>query len=88
VQILGTWWKRPEDAVAVAIGQAVLGDDFEDSAQAPARTGDEWFMEAYYRYAWSEHLAFSLHLQVIDNAGGNKDLDIITVIGGRAQLTF
>jgi carbohydrate-selective porin OprB len=88
VQILGTWWKRPEDAVAVAIGQAVLGDDFEDSAQAPARTGDEWFMEAYYRYAWSEHLAFSLHLQVIDNAGGNKDLDTITVIGGRAQLTF
>jgi carbohydrate-selective porin OprB len=88
VQILGTWWKRPEDAAAVALGQAVLGDDFKDSAAAPARTSDEWFVEAYYRYVWSEHLAFSLHLQVIDNAGGNKDLDTITVIGGRAQLTF
>jgi carbohydrate-selective porin OprB len=74
--------------VAIAIGQAVLSEDFEDSTEAPARTGDEWFVEAYYRAVWNEHLALSLHLQVIDNAGGNKDVDTITVVGGRAQLTF
>jgi carbohydrate-selective porin OprB len=88
VQILGTWWTRPQDVVAIAIGQAVLSEDFEDSTEAPARTGDEWFVEAYYRAVWNEHLALSLHLQVIDNAGGNKDVDTITVVGGRAQLTF
>lgn len=87
-QLLGTWWQRPEDAVAVAIGQAVLSDAFEDSAAAPARTGNEWFVEAYYRYVWNDHLALSAHLQVIDNAGGDKDLDTVTVVGARAQLTF
>jgi hypothetical protein len=74
--------------VAVAIGQADLGDDFKGSAAAPARAGDEWFVETYYRYVWSDHLAFSFHLQEIDNAGGDKDLDTVTVIGGRALLTF
>ena len=88
MQLLGIGWKRPEDVVAVAIGQAVLSDDFADSAAAPTRTGDEWFAEVYYRYVWSKHLSFSVHLQVIDDAGGNKDFDTITVVGGRAQLTF
>jgi hypothetical protein len=88
VQLLGAWWNRPDDAVAVAIGQALLSDDFKASAEAPARTGDEWFAEAYYRYVWSENLALSVHVQVIDNAGGNKDFDPIAVVGGRAQLIF
>ncbi|MDH3598159.1 MAG: hypothetical protein OEU26_00810 [Candidatus Tectomicrobia bacterium] len=42
----------------------------------------------YCRVVWSELLAFSLHVQVIDNAGGDKDFDTITVVGGRAQVTF
>jgi carbohydrate-selective porin OprB len=88
VQLLGAWWNRPDDAVAVAIGQALLSDDFKASAEAPARTGDEWFAEAYYRYVWSEHLALSVHVQVIDNAGGKQDYDPIAVVGGRAQLAF
>lgn len=88
LQLLGTWWKRPEDVAAFAIGQGLLSKNFEDSVEAPARTGDEWCVEVYYRVAWNEHLALSLHLQVIDNAGGNKDFDAITLVGGRVRLTF
>ena len=87
-QLMGARWRRPEDVVAFAIGQAVLSDEFEDSAAAPARTGNEWFVEAYYRYVWNEHMAFSAHLQVVDNPGGDKDSDTVAVIGARAQLTF
>lgn len=88
LQLLGAWWRRPDDAVAFAIGQARLSSDFEASAAAPLRTDDELFVEMYYRVALNDNLAVSLHVQVIDNSGGNRDFDPITVVGGRAQVNF
>ncbi|MFQ5829592.1 MAG: carbohydrate porin [Candidatus Methylomirabilia bacterium] len=84
----GTWWRRAQDVAAVALGQANLSSEFERGAGAPARSDDELFVEAYYRFVFNENLALSAHLQVIDNPGGDEALDTVTVLGGRVQVNF
>lgn len=84
----GLWWGRPNDVVAVAVGQAFLSSTFAHSVEAPTNTADELFIEAYYRVVFNAYLAFSAHLQVIDNPGGDAALDTVTVLGGRVQLNF
>lgn len=88
LEVHGTWWRRPDDVLAVAVGQAMLGSPFKRSAEAPAQTASERFVESYYRFVYNDHLALSLHLQVIDNAGGDASRDTVAVIGGRVHVTF
>jgi high affinity Mn2+ porin len=88
LEVQGTWWRRPHDAFAVAVGQALLSTEFKHSAAAPLDTATESFFETYYRVALNDNIALSAHLQMIDNPGGNADLDTITILAGCLQVNL
>ncbi len=88
-QVRGSWWKRPQDVLGVAYGQAVLGGRYERFLRRYGiDPGDEGHFEAYYRYQLNDHLSISPDIQVINNIAGSNDARTITVFGLRGQIDF
>lgn len=95
-QITGQRWGRPDDVFGLAIGMAMLNDDYEDYLEDSGQltdgtdgdTGDELHFEAYYSFFLNEHLAISPDFQIIDNPRGDEDADTVYVGGLRTQISF
>jgi len=88
-QITGQRWNRPDDVFAIAVGQAILSDDFEDYLRDQGiDPGDETHLELYYSIALNNHVAISPDFQLIDNLGGDEDADTAYIFGVRTQVNF
>lgn len=90
VQIAGSSWKRPDDTVGIAVGQAIPGWAYKQ-----ANSGFEalWQTncEVYYNWKVNNYLALSPDAQIIWNPNGgdpNDARDPVTVYGVRAQVDF
>jgi high affinity Mn2+ porin len=84
-QLSGELWQRRNDTFGVAFGKTLLTDDYK---KANADTGNESYVESYYRWGVTERFAISGDLQWVKNAGGNSLADDIYILGLRAQLGF
>jgi len=80
-EVRGTKWNRENDALGIAIAQALVNDDLD-----PDDT--ETLVEIYYNYAVNDQLSISPDIQIIDNPGGDSDNDTVVVLGARAQVNF
>jgi len=88
-QFHGKPWGREDDVLGLAYGVAVLGDDWEDVAQASGvDTGDEHHVEVYYNFKVNENLNISPDIQWARSANGDRDNGEVWVFGVRAQLSF
>ncbi len=73
VEIGGALWGREDDAVGLAYGAALLGDDAKDVLEAADKDPqDEHHLELYYRFKMNEHMELSPSVQVITNPGGGR----------------
>ena len=81
VEIRGAKWNRENDALGIAIAQAILSDDV-----SPDDT--ETLIEIYYSYAVNDQLYITPDIQIIDSPGGDDDNDTIVVLGVRGQVNF
>jgi len=81
-QIAGQRWNRPNDVLGLAVGQAVLSDDFEDMLKAGGiDPEDESHLELYYSFFMNDYLAITPDFQLIDCLGGDDDADLVYVPG-------
>jgi len=101
-QVEGKPWKRDNDVLAFAVGQAIPSGDYKRSGETfDPDTGElltpEWrgknegHFEAYYRIHINDHLSISPDLQYIWNPFGKDiadDTDDIFIYGLRAQVDF
>ena len=85
VQLSGTLWQRERDAIGVAFGQTILTSDYSSTH---AHSGNESYVESYYRIGLTDRFAISGDFQWINNAGGNSRADDIYILGVRTQLDF
>ena len=90
VQMIGRYWNREDDVVAIAIGQAIPGKEYRDANEYDK---SETHLEAYYACKVNDHLTISPDMQIIwePNGGGTaagKDSDTIFVYGLRGQIDF
>ncbi len=85
LQISGGYWRRKDDAVGLAYGQTLLTDDYK---RANDHTGDEQYIEAYYRWQLHKRFALTGDFQWIKNAGGNSQESDIYIFGLRSQVDF
>jgi carbohydrate-selective porin OprB len=83
VQLSGEIWQRERDTFGVAFGKTVLTDDYR---KANVHTGDESYLESYYRLGVTDRLAISGDLQWVKNAGGNSLANDVYIFGLRGQL--
>ncbi len=89
-RMTGKYWNREEDVVAIALGQAISGDEYRDANEYD---NAETHLEVYYAFKVNEHLTISPDMQVIWEANGGgidsvKDGDTIFVYGVRGQVDF
>jgi high affinity Mn2+ porin len=82
-RMTGEYWKREDDILAVAIGQAIPGRDYRDTV---SEHRVETHIETYYSFKVNDHLTISPDLQIIWEPNGNDEDDTITVYGVRAQV--
>ncbi len=88
-QVGGSFWGRPDDAIGIAFGQAIISDDYEGSLKAEGiDPEDESHFEIYYSFLLNDYIAISPDIQVIDCLGGNDDADTVTIFGVRCQISF
>ena len=88
-QVTGARWNRPDDVIGLAVGQALLSDDYEDMQRAAGvDPEDEFHLELYYSIFLNDYVAVSPDFQVIGNMGGDDDADTVYVFGMRCQLSF
>jgi len=85
VQVSGAYWKRKDDAVGLAYGQVMLTSDYE---RVNDHTGDEHYVEAYYRLQLHKRFALTGDFQWVQNAGGNSQASDIYIFGLRSQIDF
>ena len=75
--------------IGLAVGQALLSDDYEDMQRAAGvDPEDEFHLELYYSIFLNDFVAVSPDFQVIGNMGGDDDADTVYVFGMRCQLSF
>ena len=89
-QMIGRYWNREEDVLAIAVGQAIPGKEYEDENEF---SRPETHVEAYYSFKVNDHLTLSPDMQIIWDANGGgtvngKDTDTIFVYGVRGQVDF
>ena len=87
-QMIGRYWNREEDVVAIAVGQVIPGKEYMDVNEFDSV---ETHLEAYYSFKVNEHLALTPDIQMIwePNGGGTaagKDSDPIFVYGIRGHV--
>lgn len=81
VEISGAKWNRENDAVGIALAQAILSDDI-----SPDDT--ETLIEIYYSYALNSQVSITPDIQIIDSPGGDDNNDTVVVLGVRGQVNF
>jgi len=91
-QMTGKYWKRKNDVLAFAIGQAFPSKDWTDSSDDNYGVG-EGHIEAYYKCQINDCLAISPDIQLIWNPNGvskssEGHSNPIFVYGARAQIDF
>lgn len=91
-QMKGKYWKREDDVLAIAIGQAFPSKEWQKSASNHYGAG-EGHLEVYYRCQLNKCLAVSPDLQLIWNPNGvskssEGDNNPIFVYGLRGQIDF
>jgi high affinity Mn2+ porin len=79
--------QRKDDLIAFGYGQ-VLVDSGNAAIAGLSVTGQEKFMEAYYKAQLNEQIAVSPHFQYLINPLGDKGRDNVFVLGVRTQITF
>ncbi|MDY6864195.1 MAG: carbohydrate porin [Thermodesulfobacteriota bacterium] len=85
----GKCWDRPEDVFAVAVGSAILNEDYEDVLRFKgADPEDEYRIEAYYNYKINDKLYITPDIQYVTNLDGDEDNEDIVIFGLRTQLYF
>jgi high affinity Mn2+ porin len=87
LQYAGFIPRRKDDLIAFGYGQ-VLADTENASLADLSITGQEKFMEAYYKARISEQISVSPHFQYLINPLGDKSRDNVVVLGLRTQITF
>jgi high affinity Mn2+ porin len=87
LQYAGFIADRKDDLIAFGYGQ-VLADSGNASRAGLSVTGQEKFMEAYYKAQINEQIAVSPHFQYLINPQGDKGRDNVFVMGVRTQITF
>ncbi len=90
LQMIGRYWNREEDVLAIAIGQAMPGKEYRDANEFDK---SETHLEAYYAFKVNDHLTLTPDMQIIwePNGGGivaGRDSDTIFVYGFRGQVDF
>lgn len=89
VSLNGSLWGREEDVMGIAYG--ILYNNEDSTYFDPSNVsdpGDETHLEVYYKFGFSDHFTLTPDLQIVTNAGGNADIDPITIYGVRAQMNF
>ncbi|MGD2279059.1 MAG: carbohydrate porin [Candidatus Omnitrophota bacterium] len=90
-QMTGKFWGRPEDIVAVGVGQAIPGKPYGDAGNP---NNSETHLETYYAFKVNEYLTISPDFQWIwrPDGVGKKNVtesgDTIFVYGARGQVGF
>ncbi len=93
-QVEGKTWKRENDVLGFAVGQAFASGDYKKYGSATVtspRAKPEGHLEAYYRIHINDHFSLSPDLQYIWNPFGKDVADDqrgIFIGGMRAQVDF
>lgn len=77
---------RPDDIFGLAIGGAILGDDYKTCCET--ETADEFHLECYYRVQVTEYLQLTPDIQWVCNPSGDKNADDAFVLGLRGYLVL
>lgn len=89
IVMAGTSYGRDDDAIGLAYGAAILGDEQKDaSSAAGVRSATEHHMELFYRYKASDGLELTPDVQWVQHPNGDKDASGVWVLGLRANLSF
>jgi len=91
LQMTGKYWKRDDDVLAFAIGQAIPGTYYKDAGLG--FIAPEGHFETYYRIQLTKNLALSPDMQVVWNSRGvsepyQGDSNPIFIYGMRGQVDF
>lgn len=91
LQMTGKYWKRDDDILAFAFGQAIPGKDYKDAGLG--FIAPEGHFEAYYKIQLTKNLAISPDIQVVWNPRGVSESyqghsNPVFVYGVRGQLDF
>ncbi|MFA4991051.1 MAG: carbohydrate porin [Candidatus Omnitrophota bacterium] len=89
-RLKGGLWDRANDTIGLAIGQVIPSDEYK-KAGADLKAENEGHLEAYYNYAFNEHLTLSPDVQFIWNPYGDDAANgksSITIVGIRGQVDF
>ena len=89
-QMIGRYWKRGDDYIAIAVGQAIPGKEYRDVNEFDSA---ETHLEAYYAFKVNDHLTITPDMQAIwkPNGGGtatSKKCGTILIYGVRGQVDF
>ncbi|MDP8257811.1 MAG: carbohydrate porin [Candidatus Aadella gelida] len=82
-QMTGKYWGREQDAMAIAVGQAMPGQPYRDTN--PTHT-NQTQIEAYYSFKINDNLTLSPDLQCIWQPDGSSNDNRIFVYGLRGQI--
>jgi carbohydrate-selective porin OprB len=98
LQVGGSWWKRKDDRVGVALAQSDLSSTHAqyleaggmglDVGDGALSYGSERILESYYSYQISKPASVSLDLQYIQNPGYNRDRGPATLLAARLHYAF
>lgn len=87
VSLEGKWWHREDDAIAVAVGQAMPSGKYKEAAASGAK--NETHLEIYYRLQINDHIALTPDVQLIWEPFGGLSPDnrgMVAVFGLRTQI--
>ena len=89
LQLEGVIGRRPDDAIGLAYGKAIVGDDWKTvNPENLADFGNEHHLEFYYSVKINRFLSLSPNLQWVKHSNGNKDHDNHWAGALRMQLSF
>jgi carbohydrate-selective porin OprB len=91
MQMTGKYWKRNDDILAFAIGQAIPSEQYKDAGLG--FISPEGHFETYYKIQITKNIALSPDIQVVWNPHGVSESyqgssNPIFVYGMRGQLDF
>jgi len=89
-QVAGKLWKREDDVLGLAFGQAIPGRDYK-IANSTYNARWQTSFEVYYKFKVNEYLALSPDFQVIWDPNGIDPLSRkgpVEVLGLRGQIDF
>ena len=90
-ELLGTAWRRGDDALGLAFGNLRTSDTYRQ--EAPSLCGysahrNEQQVELYFRYKLNSAIELTPSAQWLRNAGGDHSASSTRIIGMRAKISF